>query len=72
MLNPEDGLEKALAVENAPVPSLFGFVWQTAGDIKGLMLELFSSDANVTKEHANDANKVESGRVYTLPLSEYK
>lgn len=71
LLNPEDGLEKALAVENAPVPSLFGFIWQTAGDVKGLVSGLLNGDANVANEHANDANE-ESNKVYTLPLSEQK
>lgn len=72
LLNPEDGLEKALAVENAPVPSLFGFIWQTAGDLKGTISNLFSDNANTANERANDTNKVDSGKVYALPLSERK
>src|SRR3989338_6485797 len=72
LMNPEDGLEKALAVESVPAPSLFCFIWQTAGEVKGLVSGLFDSDANVANEHANDTNKEGIGRVYTLPLSDYK
>jgi len=72
LMNPEGDAEKALAVENASVPSLFGFIWQSVGEVKGLVSGLFDSDANVTNEHANDANKEGSGKVYTLPLSDYK
>jgi len=72
LMNPEEDAEKALAVENASVPSLFGFIWQTAGEVKGLVSGLFNSDANVANEHANDANKEGSGKVYTLPLSDYR
>lgn len=69
LLNPEDGLEKALAIENVPVPSLFGFIWQTAGEVKGLVSELLGDE-----DAATDTGKikVESGKVYTLPLSERK
>lgn len=72
LLNPEEDVEKMLAVQSAPVPSLFGFIWQTAGDVKGLVSGLFNGDANVANEHANNTNKIESDRVYTLPLSDYK
>ena len=41
LMNPEDGMAKALAAENAPVPSLFGYIWQTAGEVKGLVSGLF-------------------------------
>ena len=72
LMNPPEEVDRMLAVENAPVPSLFGFIWQSAGDVKGLVSGLFNSNANVTNEHANDANKIEGGKVYTLPLSDYK
>lgn len=71
LLNPEDGLEKALAVENAPVPSLFSFVWQTVGDVKGLVSGLLSDNGQETSDKQNKI-KVESEKVYTLPLSERK
>jgi len=72
LMNPPEEVDKMLAVENAPAPSLFGFIWQAAGEVKGLVSGLFNSDANVTNEHANDANKEGNGKVYTLPLSDYK
>ena len=72
LMNPPEEVDRMLAVENVPVPSLFGFIWQSAGEFKGLVSGLFNSDANVVNEHANDANEEESGNVYTLPLSEYK
>ena len=71
-MNPEGDAEKALAIENTPVPSLFGFIWQTAGDVRGLALELFSDKQQVTSDKRQENIKVESGKVYTLPLSDYK
>lgn len=85
LMNPEEDVKKMLArqnfpsenlgelaIENAPVLSLFGFIWRTADDIKGLMLGLLDGNANVMNKHVNDTNNKESGKVYTLPLSEYK
>lgn len=71
LMNPEKGAEKALAVENASVPSLFGFIWQTAGEVKGLVSGLLDSQ-QASKPASQQADKVESGKVYTLPLSEHK
>lgn len=77
LMNPESDVEKALAAENISAPSLFGFVWQAAGDIKGLVSGFLGSEGN--KENTADNNpdsekvkKVESGRVYILPLSDKK
>src|SRR3989338_6890241 len=70
MMNPEEDTEKALAVENASVPSLFGFIWQMAGDVKGLVSELVSSKNQETEDQQQEKIKVENSKVYTLPLSE--
>ena len=72
LMNPEGDVEKALAVQNTSVPSLFGFIGSSANEIKGLVSGFFNSDANVVNEYANDTNNEENGKVYTLPLSEYK
>lgn len=73
LMNPEEDFEKALAVENAPVPSLFGFIWQTAGDIKGLASELLGGEEKAGGNIYDPGKiKVESNNVYKLPLSEYK
>ena len=72
LMNPEEDIEKAFAVENAPAPSLFGYIRQTAGNVKGLVSELFDGDTNIVNEQANDTNNEKSGKIYTLPLSEYK
>ena len=84
LMNPEEGAEKALArqnfpsenlgglaVENAPVPSLFGFIWQSAGEIKGLVSNLLNRQPTTDNQRQEKA-EVESGNVYTLPLSDYK
>lgn len=70
LLNPEDGLEKALAVESAPVPSLFGYIWQTAEDLKGLVSGVFGGDNETGKTVGSEKVKAEGDRIYTLPLSE--
>lgn len=71
LLNPEDGLEKALAVESAPVPSLFGFIGKSLGDVKGLVSGfLGGEDAGVELKGFRDTNR--ESKVYTLPLSDYK
>lgn len=71
LMNPEEDIEKSLAVENVPAPSLFGYIWQTTGNIKGLVSGLFDgqpTNSNQLKERT----EVGSGKVYTLPLSDYK
>lgn len=72
LMNPETDVEKMLAVENASVPSMFGFIWQMAGDIKGLVSELLSNPRPTTHSQQSDNIKVESGRAYMFPLSERK
>lgn len=79
LLNPEDGLEKALAVESAPVPSLFSFIGQSAGEVKGLVFGLLGNQETLLRRgfggQTGDEQgriKIESGKVYTLPLSERK
>lgn len=72
LMNPDQDVERIFAVENAPAPSLFGFIWQTAGDIKGLISGLIISDKEVDNIDFEKTKKEESGKVYILPLSEYK
>lgn len=69
LMNPEEDMEKALAVENAPVPSLFGYVGKSLTEIKGLVSGFLGDE-----DTAADMGKVrvDGGKVYTLPLSERK
>src|SRR3989338_4953854 len=71
LLNPEGDAEKALAVENASVPSLFGFIWQSVGEVKGLVSGFLGDEVDMDG-NLNRERKIESGKVYTLPLSEHK
>lgn len=71
LMNPEEDAEKALAVENASVPSLFGFIWQSVGEVKGLVSGFLGDEVD-TDGNLNRERKIESGKVYTLPLSERK
>lgn len=74
MMNPEEDVEKMLAIENTSVPSLFGFIWQTAGEVKGLVSGLLGivDQQPTTNDQQPEKIKIESSKVYTLPLSEYK
>jgi len=72
LMNPPEEVDKMLAAENTPVPSLFGYIWQTTGEVKGLVSELFNNQPPVTNNQRGERVKVESGKVYTLPLSEHK
>jgi len=72
LLNPQEDVEKALAVQNAPVPSLFGYIWQTAGDVKGLVSGLFGNQQPTTGNLQQQKLETKGGKVYILPLSEYK
>lgn len=71
LMNPEEGIEKSLAVENIPAPSLFGHIRQTAGNLKGFVSGLFGGQPTVSNQ-LREKREVEKGKVYTLPLSEYK
>jgi|SRR3989338_8671894 len=71
LLNPEEGVQKSLAVENVPAPSLFGYIWQATGNIKGLISGLFEGQPT-NDNHLEGKIESESGKVYTLPLSDYK
>ena len=70
-MNPEEDVEKALAVENAPMPSLFGYVGNSLSDIKGLVSGFLSSDKK-SVELKGFQDSVKENKVYTLPLSEHK
>ncbi|MBI2674325.1 MAG: hypothetical protein HYX22_01105 [Candidatus Yanofskybacteria bacterium] len=84
LMNPPEEVDKMLAVENAPTPSLFGFIWQSVGEVKGLVSGLFTNrpptpvpEQSTVRDTATDNQQqekieLESGKVYTLPLSEYK
>lgn len=69
LMNPEEDAEKALAVENASVPSLFGYVGKSLTDIKGLVSGFLGDEDTAA---SMGKVRVDSGKVYTLPLSERK
>lgn len=70
LMNPEEDVEKALAAQNSPVPSLFGYVGKSLGDIGGLVSGFLGNEDGVENVRVRANN--ESGKVYTLPLSERK
>jgi len=73
LMNPPEEVDRMLAVENVPVPSLFGFIWQTAGEVKGLVSGLFTNNQRpTTNDQRQEKIEVGGGKVYTLPLSDYK
>lgn len=73
LLNPEDGLEKALAVESAPVPSLFSYIGQSMGEIKGLVFSLLDQEESTIDNRGElERMRTKSDKVHTLPLSERK
>jgi len=73
LMNPEGDVEKALAVQNTSVPSLFGFIGSSANEIKGLVSDFLGKEEE-TNDNIQNINKGsgETDKVYTLPLSEYK
>src|SRR3989338_6054246 len=64
LMNSEEGVEKTFATDNAPVPSLFGYVWQTAGEIKGLVSGLFSDQQSIIDNQQKENIKIESDKIY--------
>ena len=71
LMNPKDDFEKALAVENVPMPSLFGYVGKSLAGIKGLISELFGGQQPENQETRLPGNQ-EAKKVYILPLSDSK
>ena len=71
LMNPEGDVEKALAVEKAPVPSLFGYIGNSLADIKGLVSGFLGGDEE-NIELKGFKSSVKENKVYTLPLSERK
>ena len=71
LMNPEGDVEKALAVENAPVPSLFGYIGNSFADIKGLVSGFLGGDEKDV-ELKGFQGSVKENKVHTLPLSEHK
>ena len=72
LMNPEEDVEKALAVENAPVPSLFGFIGSSLSDIKGLVSGFVGGEEESVELKGFQSSAKKENKVYTLPLSEHK
>jgi hypothetical protein len=71
LLNPGQGVDQTNLAQQTE-PSMFGGVAQVGQDLKAAFLSIFnltggSKDINIVNTKAED-----SGRVYTLPLSEKK
>src|SRR3989338_1605595 len=62
LMNPEEDVEKMLAVENAPVPSLFGYVGKSFSGIKGLVSDFLSDEKATINGQDPEKVKVESGK----------
>jgi len=71
LLNPGETTDQRNFAENKNVPSLFGDIGKTGQDLKATFLSIFNLSSNDGKEIIIENTKVnDSGRVYTLPLSE--
>ncbi len=83
LLNPGENADQRFLAEHKTEPSLFGNIGQTGKDLKASFLGIFSSiggsafGGNLTGDEKNDliienTKANDSGRVYTLPLSDKK
>jgi|SRR3989344_2363245 len=73
LLNPEETADQRNLAENKNAPSLLGDIGQTAQDLKASFLNIFNLTGDGEKDIIiNNAKANDSGRVYTLPLSEKK
>ncbi len=77
LLNPGETTDQRYLATAKNVPSLLGNIGQTGQDLKAAFLNIFSSVSGLTgsdkKDTIIDNTKAnDSGRVYTLPVSEKK
>ncbi len=73
LLNPGENADQRYLAENKNVPSLLGDMGKTGQDLKAAFLNIFNLTGNDKKDDVVENMKInDSGRVYTLPLSEPK
>ena len=73
LLNPGEATDQRNLAENKNVPSLLGDIGQTAQDLKASFYSIFNlNNDNKKNDTVDDVKTNDSGRVYTLPLSEKK
>ena len=67
------GAPSKAGAENKNVPSLLGDMGKTGQDLKAAFLSIFNLTGNDKKDDVIENMKInDSGRVYTLPISEPK
>ena len=72
LLNPGENADQKYLAENKKVPSLLGDIGKTAQDLKASFYNIFNLVKSNKKENVEGDKNIDSGRVYTLPLSETK
>jgi len=72
LLNPGENANQRYLAENKNTPSLFGDIGKTAQDLKASFLSIFNLTGSDKKDIIIENTNNDSGRVYTLPLSEKK
>jgi hypothetical protein len=75
LLNPEEATSQRFLAESQTIPaSLLGNISQTGKDLKALFYNIFNLNNDDKKNDVTDeGTKVQdSGKVYTLPMSEKK
>lgn len=71
LLNPGENADQRYLAKNKNVPSLLGDIGQTGQDLKAAFYSIFNLTSNDQKDTIIESTKVnDSGRVYTLPISE--
>lgn len=73
LLNPEETTNQRNLAENKNVPSLLGDIGKIAQDLKASFYSIFNlTDSDKKHNIVENPKDNDSGRVYTLPLSEEK
>lgn len=73
LLNPGENADQRYLAENQNTPSMFGDLGKTGQDLKAALFSIFNLTGNDKKDNIIENPKTnDSGKVYTLPLSEKK
>lgn len=71
LLNPGENTDQRFLAENESIPSLFESMGQTGKDLKATFYNIFNLTGDDKKENVVESTKAnDSGKVYTLPISE--
>lgn len=73
LLNPGENTDQRFLAENESIPSLFGSMGQTGKDLKATFYNIFNLTSEDKKDNiVENPKNNDSGKVYTLPISEEK